>query len=223
MRPLLIGTSLLALVAACAPDPLRPGFRDEAGRAADDGGFGNATMNNALVQSGARGFAESLSRRFAESVPTTINFAFGSAALDGEAQRTLAAQAAFIRSFPEVRFAVYGHTDLVGSASSNYDLGLRRARAAVAFLVAQGVDGGRLEALVSEGETRPLIQTQAPSRENRRTVTDVTGFVDAHPNVLNGRYAEVIFRGYVASAVPAPGLSAGEGAGAAAGAGAAEE
>ena len=39
-------------------------------------------------------------------------------------------QANFINQFPEVRFAVYGHTGLVGSNGYNYQLGLRRARAA---------------------------------------------------------------------------------------------
>ena len=204
MRRLLIGTSVLALLAGCAPDPTRSTWRGEAGLVPGDGGFGNATMNNALVQSGARDYATSLSQRFRDGVPTTINFAFGSAALDAEAQRILAAQASFIRSFPEVRFAVYGHTDLVGSSAANYDLGLRRARAAVAYLASQGVDGGRLQALVSEGETEPVVATAGPERSNRRTVTDVTGFVEGHPMVLNGKYAEIVFRDYVASAgVPA--------------------
>jgi peptidoglycan-associated lipoprotein len=34
-------------------------------------------------------------------------------------------------------------------------------------------------------------------------VTEVSGFVENHPMLLNGRYAEVIFREYVTSAVPA--------------------
>ena len=133
-------------------------------------------------------------------MPTTVNFAFNSAALDGEAQRILAAQAAFIRAFPEVRFAVYGHADQVGSNAYNYRLGLARARAAVAFLASQGVDGSRLEALVSEGETMPVVPSGGPERANRRAVTDVRGFVESHPSVLNGKYAEIIFRDYVASA-----------------------
>lgn len=201
MRHVLIGTSVLALLAGCASGPTTT-FDQEVGSALNGNGFGNATMNNALVQSGARDYAVSLSLRFSETVPTTITFAFNSATLDGQAQAALNAQAAFIRSFPEVRFAVYGHTDLVGSNAYNYDLGLRRARAAVAYLVSRGVDGSRLQALVSEGETRPLVASQGPERSNRRTVTDVTGFVGSDPMVLNGKYAEIIFRDYVGSAGP---------------------
>jgi len=201
MRRLLITIpAALGLLAGCAPDPTQPDFFGEAGQAANDGGFGNATMNNILIQSGQMSYAVSLSNRFAETVPTTINFAFNSAELDATARGVLDQQANFIRQFPEVRFAVYGHTDLVGSNGYNYQLGLRRAQAAVAYLVSSGISASRLEALVSQGETQPLIATQEPERANRRTVTDVTGFVDTHPSVLNGKYAQIIFRDYVASA-----------------------
>lgn len=200
MRTLLIGAFALASLAACAPDPTRPSFNGEAGQAASDGGFGNATLNNALVQSGERSYAASLSGRFASDVPTTVNFAFNSAELDAEARRVLAAQAAFIRQFPEVRFSVTGHADLVGSERYNQALGLRRARAAVAFLVSQGVPASRLEALVSEGETEPVVASNGPQRANRRAVTDVMGFVRGTPLVLNGKYAEIVFRDYVLSA-----------------------
>lgn len=199
MRHLLAGASLLAL-AACVADPTRPTWTGEAGQALSAGGFGNATLNNALVQSGERGFAQSLSARFAEAVPTTVNFAFNSAALDPAARQALAAQAAFIRQFPEVRFSVTGHTDLVGSERYNYALGLARARAAVSFLVSQGVEASRLEALVSQGETMPVVPSGGPERQNRRAVTTVTGFVQDNPLVLNGKYAAIVFRDYVQSA-----------------------
>lgn len=154
IRPLLTATALLAL-AACAPDR-------EIGSEVNMGDFGNATMNNVLVHSGQRDYVMALAGRFSQEVPDTINFAFDSAALDGEAQRVLAQQATWIKQFPEVRFRVYGHTDLVGSAAYNQALGLRRARAAVDFLVRQGISRSRLEAVASFGKTRPLVPTNAP-------------------------------------------------------------
>lgn len=172
----------------------------EAGGQIDEGGFGDPTRNNALYHTGRLQYAEVLSQRFAQEVPTTINFAFNSATLDAEAQAILRQQAQFIREFPEVRFSVYGHTDLVGSNAYNQRLGLRRARAAVNYLVSQGVDRGRLEALVSLGETQPLVATEAEERRNRRTVTEVTGFVQTHPLVLDGRYAQIVYRGYAGTA-----------------------
>jgi outer membrane protein OmpA-like peptidoglycan-associated protein len=201
MRRLLIGTiPALMVLSACAPDPTQSAFNGEAGQAVNAGGFGNATMNNILLQSGQMDAAMAVSGRFAASVPTTINFEFNSAELDATARGILDRQADFILQFPEVRFAVYGHTDLVGSNDYNYRLGLRRAQAAVAYLVSRGISQGRLVALVSQGETQPLIATQSPERANRRTVTDVVGFVENRPGELNGKYAQIIFRDYVASA-----------------------
>ncbi|NKX44190.1 OmpA family protein [Roseicyclus persicicus] len=187
-RPLALTVAAALALSACGNTPL--------GSQLDEGGFGNPTMNNILYHSGELQYAEVLSERFAREVPTTINFAFNSATLDEEARAVLRQQAAFIRHFPEVRFSVYGHTDLVGSRAYNHRLGLRRARAAVDFLVSQGIDRSRLEALVSFGESQPLVATEAEERRNRRTVTEVSGFVATNPLVLDGRYAQIVYRSY---------------------------
>ena len=178
------------------------GCTREAGYEIDAGTFGNATLNNIQVMNGELTYGQILAQRFAAEVPTQINFAFDSTVLTPEAQAILRQQASWIAQFPEVKFRVYGHTDLVGSTAYNQGLGLRRAQAAVRFLVSQGIDRSRLEALASFGETRPVVQTPDRELRNRRTVTEVSGFVENHPLVLNGKYAEVIFREYVASAVP---------------------
>ncbi|MFN7051349.1 MAG: OmpA family protein, partial [Gemmobacter sp.] len=148
----------------------------ELGAGMDHGTFGNATMNNTLVQSGQMDVREALGRRFAADVPSTITFPFNSAQLTTEARRALDHQANWMRQFPELRFSVYGHTDLVGSEAYNRALGKRRAQAVVAYLASRGVSTTRLEALVSYGETRPVIVTLAPEQRNRRTVTEVSGF-----------------------------------------------
>lgn len=190
-RNLLIGALMIAL-GACT--------NAEIGADLDDGDFGNSSMNNLLIQTGQLSHAVNLANRFATEVPSNVTFAFDSARLDGDAQAALVKQASWIRQFPEIRFRVYGHTDLVGSNGYNYNLGLRRATAVVNFLVGQGISRSRLEALVSFGETQPLIVTSNQERRNRRTVTEVSGFVQNHPLILNGKYAEVIFREYVESA-----------------------
>ena len=166
------------------------------------GGFGNATMNNTLMMTGQRDFAISLTRKFAQDVPNTVNFAFNSDRLDGAAQAALAQQANWIRQFPEVKFRVYGHTDLVGSDAYNKALGLRRAKAVVAFLTGQGISRSRLEAVVSYGKTQPLVYDPGPNAQNRRTVTEVSGLVKRAPQYLDGQYAELVFRDYVASSTP---------------------
>lgn len=196
LKIVLVTVSALSL-AACGEE-----WGTEAGSWVDEGGFGNPTMNNTMVQTGQ--MVIDLNARFAEQVPTMVNFAFDSAVLDGEAQAILRRQADWIRQFPEVRFRVYGHTDLVGSAAYNEALGRRRAEAVVSYLVSQGISRSRLEALVSKGLTQPLIATPEPERRNRRTVTEVSGFVQRHPTVMDGKYANIIYREYVASATELP-------------------
>ncbi|TCK99432.1 outer membrane protein OmpA-like peptidoglycan-associated protein [Shimia isoporae] len=184
-----------------------PSFYREAGAVIDTESFGAAVNNNIGVHNGERSYVLSLATRFAEEVDSTVNFEFDSAVVDATAMPILNEQANWIRQFPEVRFRVYGHTDAVGSAGYNKALGMRRARAVVNYLVSQGVERNRLEAVVSLGKTQPLIVTQGRERKNRRTVTEVTGFVDRHPTVLDGKYAQIIYRDYVASGVPRSGLS----------------
>jgi peptidoglycan-associated lipoprotein len=195
----LVATTALLALAACGDTSTS--FDRESGSEVDKGQFGNATMNNTLIQTGQLQYTVALAERFAAEVPDTVTFEFNKAELTAEARATLVKQASWIKQFPEVRFRVFGHTDLVGSNGYNKRLGLRRAQAVVAFLSQQGISRSRLEALASFGETRPIIQTDQPEMRNRRTVTEVSGFVESHPLVLNGKYAQVIWREYVVSAI----------------------
>lgn len=177
------------------------GCDNEAGDHVDGGTFGNATLNNSLVMNGELDYAISLGKRFAQEIPTTVNFEFNSDRLDAVARQTLDKQADWIRQFPEVRFRVYGYTDAVGSTYYNKRLGQRRANATVSYLSTRGIKRSRLEALVSFGETQPVIDTPNRERQNRRAVTEVSGFIKRHPTVLDGKYAQIIYRDYVESAV----------------------
>lgn len=208
MKHLIAMTAVAVTLTACSTSEIGETFDGEAGVLLRGNDFGNATMNNTLVQSGQRDYAINLAHRFAEEVPSTINFPFNSTALDEETRAVLRRQADWIKQFPEVRFTVFGHTDLVGSTSYNRRLGLRRAQAVVLYLTSQGIDRSRLDAVVTHGETQPLVATQGRERRNRRTVTEVSGFVENHPMVLNGQYAEVIWREYVESARAEPQLGA---------------
>ena len=204
-----LAISGLITVSACSSnDAVYSSFNSEAGMSITGiGAFGNATMNNTLAMTGEQSYVLDLSRRFANEVLSTVNFAFNSSQLDAGAQDTLREQARWIRQFPEVRFRVYGHTDAVGSNAYNKSLGMRRAQAVVAFLSSQGISRSRLEAVVSYGETQPLIVTEGQERRNRRTVTEVSGFVKKHPSVLDGKYAQIVYREYINSAVPPTTLS----------------
>lgn len=119
----------------------------------------------------------SLNSRFAAEVSPTVNFEFDKAVLTPAGQAILDVQAAWMRRFVNLRFSVFGHTDLVGSEGYNFDLAKRRAEAAVAYLAGRGVPSDQLEALVSYGEAKPIIPADKREALNRRTVTEVTGYV----------------------------------------------
>ena len=199
---LFAATSLIVSLAGCDEAGNFLNKYGEAGKLPDNLRWGTSTANNVACHVDQH--VCDMGWRFHESVPDTVTFAFNSAALDENAKTVLRRQAHFIRQFPEVRWKVFGHTDLVGSNSYNKRLGMRRAQAVVAYLASQGVSRKRLEAVVSYGETRPVINTQDRERQNRRTVTEVSGFVSDHPLILDGKYALVIQREYVESATEIP-------------------
>lgn len=197
MRPTYILTAALLATTLSGCDT---SFLNREAGADNTGSFGNSTMNNSLLMMGEMQATTSLAQRFAAEVPTTINFDFNSAQITPQAAAVLSQQATWIRQFPEVRFRVYGHTDEVGSLAANQALGLRRAHAVVSYLSTQGISNSRLEAVVSYGKTQPLVMTGGANEMNRRTVTEVSGFVGADSRTMNGKYAALVMREYVDSA-----------------------
>lgn len=197
---LLSSVALVSLLALGACSETWNDFNREAGSEVDEGAFGTPTMNNSLLMMGELDATVALQGRFAAEVPSTITFAFNSSQITPEAAAILNVQANWILQFPEVRFRVYGHTDLVGSDAYNKALGLRRAKAVVAYFGTRGISRSRLEAVASFGETQPVVNTQGPEQANRRTVTEVTGFVKGAPSLVNGKYIEVVWREYVEGA-----------------------
>ncbi len=178
------------------------GCLETAGTLPNQTSFSDASEQNLLVQTGRGGSAaylQHLSQKFRDEVPTMINFDFNSVVLDGEARRILNLQAEWIIATPTVKFRVYGHTDKVGSNAYNQRLGLRRARAAVNYLVSKGIPRNRLEAYSSLGETQPIVNTEDRERLNRRTVTDVFGFApNVIPSDFDGKRAVIVYGRYVA-------------------------
>src|SRR5690606_40520603 len=83
---LLLSASLTALAACSKETNIARTFYSEAGSEIETRDFGNATMNNTLIQQGEKSYVIDLTRRFAAEVPNTVNFAFDSAVLDGEAR-----------------------------------------------------------------------------------------------------------------------------------------
>ncbi|MBU2982975.1 OmpA family protein [Lentibacter algarum] len=212
MKKRITKTSAIALAAGlalsgCANSPAMEQFQGESGQLLRGNDFGNATMNNTMIMSGQKSYAIDLANRFAADVITTVHFGFNSATLDAGARDALREQANWIKQFPEITFRVFGHADAPGSNAYNKRLGLRRAKAVVSFLTTQGISRSRLQAVSSLGETQPLVAAAGRERRNRRAVTEVSGFSQRHPTVLDGKYAQIIYRDYVESAQAKTGLT----------------
>jgi outer membrane protein OmpA-like peptidoglycan-associated protein len=95
-----------------------------------------------------------------------INFAFNSAAIPRENQPQLDRMVQLMKEVPTLALSIEGHTDAVGSADYNLDLSRQRALSVARYLVSQGVDPERLEA-VGKGKSEPLTaDPYAP--QNRR-------------------------------------------------------
>ena len=96
--------------------------------------------------------------------------------LTGQAQQVLSRQANWLKQYPSVRILVAGNCDERGTREYNLALGQRRAEAARAYLVSQGVDGARITT-VSYGKERPIDarSTEEAWSVNRNATTTIMG------------------------------------------------
>ena len=104
----------------------------------------------------------------------TIHFALDRYDIDPQSQRILDSQVQWLRQWPNVPISLEGHCDERGTREYNLALGDRRANAAKNYLVARGVNPGRIST-ISYGKERPLAlgSDEASWAQNRRAVTIV--------------------------------------------------
>lgn len=98
-----------------------------------------------------------------------IYYPFDSIELELEAQEILKKNAEWLQAHPKVRVEVEGHCDDLGAAEYNLALGAKRAEAAKAFLVKEGVASERL-VTISYGKEAPACfeKTDECRAKNRR-------------------------------------------------------
>lgn len=103
--------------------------------------------------------------------PDMVYFSFASHDLTAETRAVLDWQAAWLKRNGQARLRVEGHADDHGTQSYDRSLGWRRAEAVKTYLVAQGLDGARIET-ISQGRDRPAVagRGEAAWAQNRRVV-----------------------------------------------------
>jgi peptidoglycan-associated lipoprotein len=83
-----------------------------------------------------------------------IFFAFDKADIRPDDAQTLTASAAYLKANPNQLILIEGHCDERGTSEYNLALGERRAKAAMTFLVSNGVEASRITT-ISYGKERP--------------------------------------------------------------------
>ena len=113
---------------------------------------------------------------FNQVVGDRVFFGTDEYTLDGAAQDTLRRQAEWLRTNPGTAVTVEGHADERGTRQYNLALGARRANSVREYLMANGVEPGRLKA-ITYGKERPvaLCSDESCWSQNRRSVSIVTG------------------------------------------------
>ncbi len=98
-----------------------------------------------------------------------VNFDNDNASLRFDAMIILNLDVLKLKQYPDIKLEVGGHTDSRNTEEYNMDLGQRRAKAVVDYLVSQGIDPSRLTA-VSYGESKPIAdnETELGRIANRR-------------------------------------------------------
>jgi peptidoglycan-associated lipoprotein len=86
-----------------------------------------------------------------------IYFGFDSYDIASDAARILDANARWMKANPRSLVLIEGHTDERGTNEYNLALGERRAKAAMTYLIGQGVPAGRFT-VISYGEEWPACR-----------------------------------------------------------------
>lgn len=98
-----------------------------------------------------------------------VYFDYDSAQIRADAQSTIQADAAALKSKPNLRFTIEGHCDERGSTEYNLTLGDERANAVKNALIQAGVNASRINT-ISYGKEKPFCteSNEACWQQNRR-------------------------------------------------------
>ena len=120
-----------------------------------------------------RDFGAVMAARPAMAEHYRIFYPTGSSSLTPQARQQLQNIVDRSQRFGALEVSVIGHTDTVGDAEANFELGLRRARDFAETLVAMGIRAVHIE-IGSDGATQPLVPTPPHTAEQRNRRIEIT-------------------------------------------------
>lgn len=173
---LLTVTVILAAVtvSACrreAPEPPAPPPPPPAQQGPNLDSIRQAEEARRAAEEAARAEAARLQRIEAARATLTamVNFDYDDSSIRSDMEPILRQKVEILRSSPNVRLRLEGHTDERGSGEYNLALGSRRAQSVLNFFIDSGISANRFET-TSYGEERPLVNRsdEAAWAQNRR-------------------------------------------------------
>ncbi len=173
MRPNILSVLLAAAsLAACSQGD--SGVNTGAGGANGAYGAGGANGPGGAGGYGSGNAIPGSEEDLVQTVGDRVFFATDQSTLSDDARATLDKQAGWLQRYPTVRVVIAGNCDERGTEEYNIALGQRRANADREYLVAHGIDPGRLQ-LISYGKNRPTDPASTPEAwaKNRNAITMV--------------------------------------------------
>lgn len=99
-------------------------------------------------------------------------FATSSHEIDPQSFSELDEWAGFLKSEPDLRIELSGHTDNVGSEEYNLKLSRKRADAVAQYLIGKGIEQRRIT-VNGYGSTRPYVDNTTAERRRRNRRVDI--------------------------------------------------
>jgi peptidoglycan-associated lipoprotein len=174
VRLALIGAAASS-IAACASNPKPPPPAPVQQPPAEQAPAEQPPESSNLPPSQPSGPVPGSMQDFVINVGELVYFDFNSFSLRADADPVLDGQAAWLRRYGDIRVRIEGNCDERGTREYNLALGARRAAAVRDYLIAHGVDGGRITT-ISYGKEKPIdpgSDEQAWQR-NRNARTAIT-------------------------------------------------
>lgn len=166
-RKILSLMAVLVLVAGCHKN------EPDTGMVTTDSNYQpqQTTTTSTTDQTAVGGPTAGSPQDFVVNVGDRVFFGYDQYDLSAEARATVEKQAAWLKQYASTNIVVEGHADERGTREYNLALGEKRATTVRNYLIANGVDAGRIQ-VISYGKERPAVlgSDESAWAQNRRAV-----------------------------------------------------